>query len=309
MKKNDTSPFCLKQINFVKGLRWFKSPDLNHYRHVSRRAFTLANTSGDVPIMGTRQRLVPAAFSLMLLCWLGVLGFTQAQSPNEITQQAQQAFQQSRYTDAVNAYEKLIHAGYHNAQLCFNLGNACFRAGQLGKAVLYYEKALNLKPNDEATLINLELVRSELSDQIDHSTAPEWWDWLLNPQWVMRSNAWAITFAVLFWLGLGLFWYRLQRKPAQAWWPWANWSIGGLALLTLLGAALSYWHEYQNPSGVILSKETTLRIGPEQASPAIRKLHEGTKVAYLDKIGDWDKVRLANGQEGWLEVKSTGRIK
>lgn len=252
------------------------------------------------------KRLVPATF---LWCLLGILSVTQAQNTTQIAQQAQQAFQQSRYPEAVKAYEKLIQAGYHDAQLCFNLGNACFRAGQLGKAVLYYEKALNLCPNDEATLINLELVRSELTDQIDHSAAPEWWDWLLQPQWIMRPNAWAISFAVLLWLGLGLFWYLLRRKPAQAWWPWAAWTVSGLAVLALLGAVLSYWHDYQNPSGVILSKEITLRIGPEQASPAIRKLHEGTKVAYLDKIGDWDKVRLANGQEGWLEVKSTGRIK
>jgi len=77
----------------------------------------------------------------------------------------------------------------------------------------------------------------------------------------------------------------------------------------LAAAAFSYWNNYHNPSGVILSKETTLRIGPEKASPAIRTLHEGTKVAYLDKIGTWDKVRLSNGQEGWLEGKSTGRIR
>lgn len=296
----------MKNSSLFKCICWFKSPDLGHYPHVSRRAFARLSTSGDVPIRV--QRFVPA-FSLAFVFLFGILNFTQAQNPTQITQRAQAAYQQSRYAEAVTTYEQLIQAGYHDAQLCFNLGNACFRAGQLGKAILYYEKALSLCPTDEAILTNLELVRSELTDQIDHSTAPEWWDWFLNPQWIMRSNAWAITFASLFWVGLGLFWYRLQRKPAQVWWSWATWSISGLALVTLIGATLSYWHDYQNPSGVILSKETTLRIGPEKASPAIRKLHEGTKVAYLDKIGDWDKVRLANGQEGWLEVRSTGRIK
>ena len=245
--------------------------------------------------------------SLLLL----VFGFSRlaaAQNPSQIARQAQESYQQGNYPAAVQAYKKLIAAGYHNAALSFNLGNACFRAGKLGEAVLYYEKALALKPNDEATLANLELVRGELTDQIDHTSAPEWWDWLLQPQWIMRPNAWAITFAVLIWLGMGLFWY-IRRKPTAPWMLWVARGLLALAFFVMLAAALSYWHDHQNPSGVILSPEATLRIGPEQASPAIRTLHEGTKVAYLDKIGSWDKVRLANGQEGWLEGKSTGRIR
>ncbi|AEE49399.1 tetratricopeptide repeat protein [Haliscomenobacter hydrossis] len=245
--------------------------------------------------------------SLFLLVF-GFSNLAAAQSPTQIAQQAQESYQQGNYPAAVQAYKKLIAAGYHNAALSFNLGNACFRAGKLGEAVLYYEKALALKPNDEATLANLELVRGELTDQIDHTSAPEWWDWLLQPQWIMRPNAWAVLFAVLIWLGMGSFWL-LRRQTAKPWLRWAARGILGLSILVLAAAAFSYWNSYHNPTGVILSKETTLRIGPEKASPAIRKLHEGTKVAYLDKIGTWDKVRLSNGQEGWLEGKSTGRIR
>jgi tetratricopeptide (TPR) repeat protein len=255
-----------------------------------------------------QRRTAVRLYCLTFLLILGNLNIVKAQTPLQIAQQAQKAYQQSRYADAVTAYEKLIQGGYHDADLCYNLGNACFRAGKLGKAVLYYEKALSLDPTDEATLSNLEQVRSELTDQIDHSAAPEWWDWFLQPQWIMRPNAWAITFGVLIWLGMGLFWY-IRRKPTAPWMPWAARGVLALAFFVMLAAALSYWHDHQNPSGVILSKEATLRIGPEQASPAIRTLHEGTKVGYLDKIGSWDKVRLANGQEGWLEGKSTGRIR
>jgi tetratricopeptide (TPR) repeat protein len=249
--------------------------------------------------------------SSLCLLWcllLSSLGL-KAQAPLEIAQKAQEAYQKGAYEQAIDAYEQLISAGYEEPSLCYNLGNACFRAKKLGKAVLYYEKALSMEPNDEATLRNLALVRAELSDQIDNSTAPEWWDCLLHPQLILRPNAWAILFALFTWLGMGL-WWAARRKwlrfPAL---PWVNGALLGLALLALLAAGLSYWQEYENPTGVILSRETTLRIGPEQASPAIRTLHEGTKVAYLDKIGTWDKVRLANGQEGWLEGKSTGRIK
>lgn len=230
-----------------------------------------------------------------------------AQNPALTARKAQQAYQKGDYHRAVETYEQLIAKGYNDAALCFNLGNACFRAGQSGKAVLYYEKALALRPNDEAILENLEQVRSGLTDQIDQSLAPDWWNWILQPQWIMRPNTWAILFALLVWLEMAVL-LAWRRNPKITWFPWIIRGNLVLLILVLLGAGLSYWNTYQNPTGIILSKETTLRIGPEQASPAIRTLHEGTKVAYLDKIGTWDKVRLSNGQEGWLEQKSTHHI-
>ncbi len=230
-----------------------------------------------------------------------------AQNASVIAQKAQQAYQKGDYHGAVETYEQLIAKGFDDAALCFNLGNACFRAGQSGKAVLYYEKALALRPNDEAVLENLEQVRSGLPDQIDQSLAPDWWDWLLQPQWLLRPNTWAILFALLIWLEMAALLAR-RRFSQVTWFPWVIRGNLILVTLVLLAAGLSYWNTYYNPTGIILSKETTLRIGPEQASPAIRTLHEGTKVAYLDKIGNWDKVRLSNGQEGWLEQKSTHHI-
>lgn len=231
----------------------------------------------------------------------------EAQNATIIARKAQQAYQKGDFNGAVENYEQLMAKGYNDAGLCFNLGNACFQAGQSGKAVLYYEKALALTPNDGAVLENLEQVRSGLSDQIDQSMAPDWWDWLLQPQWLLRPNTWAILFALLVWLEMG-FLLAWRRNPQIAWFHWVIRGTLTAAIVVLFGAALSFWNTYYNPTGIILSKETTLRIGPEQASPAIRTLHEGTKVAYLDKIGTWDKVRLSNGQEGWLEQKSTRHI-
>ena len=130
---------------------------------------------------------------LMILC-LGTQINLAAQSALQL---AQLSYQKRNYNQALQEYEKLVAAGYHQADLYYNVGNVAFRAGELGKAILYYEKALALKPNNEATLSNLERVRSELTDQIDHSTIPNWWEWLIQPQWIMRPNSWAILFAVL----------------------------------------------------------------------------------------------------------------
>jgi len=230
-----------------------------------------------------------------------------AQTATIKLRQAQQAYQKGDYQGAVEVYEQLIAQGYADAALYFNLGNACYLAGHSGKAVLYYEKNLALKPNDEAALENLEQVRSSLTDQIDQSMAPDWWDWFLQPQWLMRPNTLAILFALLVWLEMAALLAR-RRAAHFSWFPWITRGILTLAVITFLGTTFSYWNTYHNPIGIILNKETTMRIGPEQASPAIRTLHEGTKVAYLDKIGSWDKVRLSNGQEGWLEHKSTKHI-
>src|SRR5450756_8753 len=62
---------------------------------------------------------------------------------------ANKLYEQGKFTEAVGAYEKLIQSGSGSAALYFNLGDACFKAAQVGRALVAYRQAAQLSPRDQ----------------------------------------------------------------------------------------------------------------------------------------------------------------
>src|SRR3954470_2052187 len=86
---------------------------------------------------------------------------------NDLLQQADKTYDSRKYGEAIQCYEKLISEGFKAHQLYFNLGNAYYRDGQIGKAIYNYELALKMEPNDEDVRINLGIAASKTIDKVD----------------------------------------------------------------------------------------------------------------------------------------------
>ena len=76
------------------------------------------------------------------------------------------AYKNDRFQEAVNGYLDLINDGFENGHIYFNLGNAYFRSNQLGKAILHYHKAQYFLPNDEDVRQNLEFASKKRVDPL-----------------------------------------------------------------------------------------------------------------------------------------------
>ncbi len=238
-------------------------------------------------------------FSFLLFFTLGI---ALAQDYDEQFNVANEAFKNGNYASAVLQYEAIEKAGLQSAELYYNIATSQQQQGALGKAILYYERALQIAPSDEDIQHNLELARLELKDEIE-ALPPfflrAWWNSLRDK---LNAGTWAKWGLLLLWLGIGglILWQlspeRSQRK--------LGFSVGlSLVLFSLLPFALAYSKaqvEAHSGYGIILEKEIALRHAAEEASGKIVDLHEGTKVQLLDRISTWHKIRLANGEEGWL---------
>ena len=86
---------------------------------------------------------------------------------NSIMNNANQLYKNNQYQQAIDEYDKLVNQGYVGTSIFYNLGNAHYRLGQIGYAILYYEKALKFTPNDEDTKHNLALAKLNLQDKVD----------------------------------------------------------------------------------------------------------------------------------------------
>jgi len=234
------------------------------------------------------------------------LVFARAAAPADWVR-AGAAYREKAYRKAAQHYEGLLKEGYHSEALWYNLGNCYVQTGEKGKAVLAYENALRIKPGDPATEANLASVRAALEDPVvAEEEGYRWLAVLTNPQRLLASSYWLWIGLVLLWAGTAC-WSagRLSAGPLRpGFWKigmGTAWIIGVLA--TAFGI-VGHIREQGRKEAVVLARELSLLTAPDTLSPELRKVHEGAKVSILDRSGTWRKVRLPNGDEGWLEEKA-----
>lgn len=247
---------------------------------------------------------------LLIGCWYVGVFWLHAAVPTAQLSNANQAYQQKDFATAIQQYEALLQQGYRSAALHYNLGNSYYRTNDLGKAVLNYERALLLDPNDADIKHNLQFVQDKLLDEIDPLP-----DFFLAKGWnglggLFSAQTWSLLALVLLWLGIaGLSVWLLSRVRLYK-------KIGfiagsSLVIVSLIAFALANSRTkmiQDSGRAVVLEREIVLRSAPDNQSKEVFVLHSGATVQLLDQIGDWYKVSLRDGVQGWLPKESFERI-
>lgn len=248
--------------------------------------------------------------TLIFLFLSFILSLTSLANPQDDFQKATTAYQNKDFKTAISTYESVLAEGMVSHELYYNLANSYFKTGAFAKSVLFYERALLLAPRDSDTQHNLRVVRQELVDDIEVLPPfflAKWWRGLSQ---LSVSSVWSFLSILTMWLAIAglVFWLigknRQQKKKGF---------IGGIILLLF---SLLFWglghtraaQESNSSYAILMSKEVVLRSAPDPESKAILNLHEGTKVNLKDQIGEWYKVRLANGEIGWLATNELEKI-
>lgn len=215
---------------------------------------------------------------------------------------ANQAYEKGNYNFAIEQYEGVLSTGQHAAELYYNLGNAYFKTGNLGKAILNYERTRSLAPRDAQARDNLAIAQARTIDIIQPLPdffLTRWWRGL---QQSLSAGLWSGLSILMLWLAVGGFSiWLLQTDREQK----KRGFLGGMVCLLLFGitfalAAQRNSAQQNSKQAIVLAKETALKDAADEDSPDILTLHEGTKVGLVDQIGEWHKVRLPNGEQGWL---------
>src|SRR5262249_59285760 len=83
-----------------------------------------------------------------------------AESPKTVFFRGNSLYSEERYAEAAAQYEQILGEGLASGSLYFNLGNAYFKAGDVGRAMLNYERARRLMPGDPDLVANLAYASS-----------------------------------------------------------------------------------------------------------------------------------------------------
>lgn len=201
------------------------------------------------------------------------------------------------FNGAAQRYQSLVDEGYVSEDLFLNLGNAHYRAGRIGWAVLAFERALQLSPGDADVHANLELAHKGSVDKVVGEGEAPFFDRVLA-----RVSAGAVSFVFLgSWLVLwGLLIWRRRLLGASRGLVTA--AAITAALVTAGSGALvaGKAREGRQPHAVVVAGVSAVREGPGGSLKVSFELHEGTKVRIVATEGDYVHVRLPNGLEGWV---------
>ena len=232
------------------------------------------------------------------------------QNTEQLFHSATKAYRSNNFTQAIELYNQVEKTGYVAPELYYNLGNCYYRTNALGKAMLYYERALKLAPNDEDIIHNIEVARTQLNDDIEPLPAFFLFKWIRSLRDTFSSNTWAIFVLLLLWLGITCLVFRLLNKQIR----WNKQAvIGGIICLLLSTIAFIFCSnkrsiEQNYPYAIVMAEKTDFRSAPDPQSQKVLDIHEGLKVQLIDELSDWYKVRLMDGEQGWLRKESVERI-
>ncbi len=228
----------------------------------------------------------------------------------ELFLQGNEAFQQKNFEEAARLYEQVIESGFNSPELEYNLGNAYFRLGIPGKAILHYERALVLSPNDGDVKHNLEVARQQVKGEIE--ALPEfflsrWWKLVRN---TAGSGVWGVLALVLWWAGAAglILWQTGRTRKLRKAGFLAGISCLLVSLLPFSLALSRMKYESKTNFAIVLEPTAVLRSAPDDSGSDILKLYEGTKVKLQDELGGWWQVKLANGETGWLKSSDAEEI-
>jgi tetratricopeptide (TPR) repeat protein len=223
---------------------------------------------------------------------------------------AEKAYKNQDYIKAIAYYHQIIESNAIASEVFYNLGNCYFKTDSVGKAIQYYEKARKLIGDEEDLMHNLKMAHNRTVDKIE--PMPEFvvtstWKNIVN---FNTADTWAnyslLNFALVF---MALIVFQLAKQPS------IKKVLFGFSILLTIFSGLFYMLAKSRTNadesinhGVVIVSSASIKSAPQISSTDLFVIHEGTVFKILDKQTDWLKIRLDNGNLGWIPKNVIGEI-
>ncbi len=233
--------------------------------------------------------------------------FSAAKQQSNVTKaEGDSAYVRNDFASAIQIYENLLKKG-EAAEVYYNLGNSYYKAGEIAKAILNYERALLLQPGNADIRANLEIARSKTIDKVVPVPEIFFVSWIKSLINSMSIDTWAKLGIVFFILLLGALYLFFFSK--QIVWKKTGF-IAGFVLLAFVILTNLFASQQKNDlidrnHAIVLSPSVTVRSTPSDSGTSLFILHEGHKVQIKDNsMREWKEIRLEDGKVGWVPASA-----
>lgn len=225
-------------------------------------------------------------------------------------QKANEHYTKEEFKQAIEDYNQILMTSMESPELYFNLGNAYYKTKQYTLAILNFERAKLLSPDNEDINFNLQVANQHVVDSIQELPGLfifRWWDSIINSQ---TTDTWAVFSIIGFILSLvmaGIYFFVRSGDIKRI----SFWAGCFLILFSVFSGSFAAQQKSRlvnHSFAIVMQPTVTVKSSPSEKGTNLFVIHEGLKVKITDKLGDWVEIRLADGNKGWLLTESIERI-
>ncbi len=209
--------------------------------------------------------------------------------------QGNKAYRSKNWDDAIEKYLAAVNDGASSAELFYNLGCAYFRAGDIGRAILWFERAKILKPRDRDINKNLAFTRKLTQDKIEsiyRNTLLAWF-WRIIER-ISFSELWWLLLIISLAATIATSFSILQLRGY--WFGIVLWIIFILVAGSWYMKGNRLWEIHL---GITISSKADVRSEPSSEGEILFTIHSGTRVGIIEKRRDWFRIAIEDGHTGW----------
>lgn len=218
-------------------------------------------------------------------------------------EEGNEAYSAGNYKEAVRQYEQVLENGETSAEVYYNLGNAYYKLEEVAPAIFYFEKALQLAPNDEDIQTNLAFAREMTVDAVEEIETTGVDRFTNDIVSSFGANVWgwlAVAFSFSFLILFGLYYFSTSPVKKRIFFTIGMVGLGFAIVSATLGY-FKYSEMRENNFAIIFTESVEIKNEPNLRANEIFTLHEGTKVEIKETFQDWIKVELTDGKQGWMQ--------
>jgi len=217
--------------------------------------------------------------------------------PKYVFYKANTLYEEGKYEEAIGVYTRLIDQGLESGNLYYNIGNCYFRTGNIGKAIVNYERARRLMPQDDDLKANYRYARSFVKGNASEEKA-SWYTRVTGVFGFLSVNGLTLFIALVFsltflFLILGLFVRQLIR--------WRRFVLPVLIVIFVAGVlTLSHRVSMIGTEAVVISESADAGYEPVEGATTYFTLYEGMRITVVETLRDWSKIERPDGKIGWI---------
>jgi tetratricopeptide (TPR) repeat protein len=249
-----------------------------------------------------RLKTLSVLFFLLLLAPVR----SEAATNQVLIDSAKQAYAHKEFKKAITFYEQVLAADQESPVVYYNLGNAYYKSNNMPKAILNYERAKRLLPEEEDVDFNLRMANQQITDKVEDTEIhylEKWEARILN---LFSEEGWCIGCFIAFSICLGF--VVLYICSSRIWLRQLSFGLATLGILVAVSAFIlargKYYAGITHETAIIMTPNITTKGSPDEKGTDLFILHEGTKVQLLQSSGGWREIKLSNGHTGWLPLSA-----
>ena len=209
------------------------------------------------------------------------------------------AYSVGEYDKAIEIYRGIIEREGSGAGLLYNLANSYAQKGQVGLAILNYERALKLSPSDPNTLGNLAKVRKDKGLFIQEAgKVARFFSKLSTDGWSIVALGCLLYVAILLFV-------RLRYTSSTRTLTISTVSAVLLLILSVFGTVNGY--QSYNPL-VVIASDIKLQISPFEGATSTGAIEEGRLLFPVKQHGEYTYVTDRSGRKGWVKGEAVEAV-